>query len=171
MIRWLPNLVSLLRLLLTIPYFLWLSKSPFSQEVVLLALIITLSDKIDGFLARKLKVTSKLGEVLDSFADSVFFVGTWILFFIKNLISLGFFIGFLIPRAIVLISLCIFYLRKKRWSNKHFIGNKITGVTHFMAILWFLLEFPGSELVLMLALIVGCIAALWSEYERHSQKI
>ncbi|HEC67007.1 MAG TPA: CDP-alcohol phosphatidyltransferase family protein [bacterium] len=46
------------------------------QDTIVFFLILTFSfsDNLDGYLARKYKVTSKLGKVLDNFADMIFVI-------------------------------------------------------------------------------------------------
>jgi cardiolipin synthase len=64
-----PNLISILRLLL-IPLFLWLVLA--ADEIAwagLLLAVIGATDWIDGYIARRWDQTSKLGEFLDPLAD------------------------------------------------------------------------------------------------------
>lgn len=68
--RHLPNLVSLLRLLLS-PIVAWMI---LSQQEAAFAVFLAgaLSDALDGMLARWLGVTSELGTYLDPLADKTF---------------------------------------------------------------------------------------------------
>jgi CDP-diacylglycerol--glycerol-3-phosphate 3-phosphatidyltransferase len=80
-----PNLLSLSRVLLTpvIGYFLW-RNDPFSTAICLLLLVVAgITDALDGYYARRLKLTSKLGLILDPLADKIFaavLIGELILF-------------------------------------------------------------------------------------------
>lgn len=67
-----PNLISGLRLL-GVPLFLWLVLGLHSDgwAVVVLALS-SLTDYLDGWLARTLGQTSKLGQMLDPIADRLY---------------------------------------------------------------------------------------------------
>jgi cardiolipin synthase len=80
-IRSLPNLLSLARLAIA-PYLFWtLWRGHFDAALVAI-LIAGVTDALDGFLARKLKVSSRTGEVLDPIADKVLlscaFVALWL---------------------------------------------------------------------------------------------
>ena len=70
-----PNLLSALRLLL-VPFFLWLIIS--NQNLLAFAVLVfsSLTDWLDGFLARKLNQTSRLGQLLDPAADRLFIVAS-----------------------------------------------------------------------------------------------
>ena len=61
----LPNAVSALRLL-GVPVFLWLVLGPELDVLALVLLMVSgFTDWLDGYLARKLNQTSRLGEILD----------------------------------------------------------------------------------------------------------
>src|SRR3954453_5586058 len=68
----LPNAVSMLRLL-GVPLFLWLVLGPEADVLALLVLMLSgFTDWLDGYLARRLNQTSKLGEILDPVADRLY---------------------------------------------------------------------------------------------------
>jgi cardiolipin synthase len=66
----LPNLITLFRLLLALPIFYLLLNSNILLAFII-AVVAFLSDLVDGYLARKFSATSKLGELLDPFADRI----------------------------------------------------------------------------------------------------
>lgn len=68
-----PNILTLVRISL-IPIFVLLFYLPFSWAPMATAIVFAiaaLTDWLDGFLARKLKQTSSLGEFLDPVADKL----------------------------------------------------------------------------------------------------
>ena len=69
-----PNILSLFRIFL-IPVFLIIYLTQDNQPYFIIsALILLLSgitDVLDGYIARKFKMTSELGKVLDPFADKM----------------------------------------------------------------------------------------------------
>jgi len=70
-----PNFLSFLRIAL-VPVFLWfLLEEMFVTAVTILA-IAGLTDFLDGFLARKLNQTTKLGKMLDPVADRLYIFAT-----------------------------------------------------------------------------------------------
>ena len=69
----LPNVISMVRLL-GVPLFLWLASS--ARRPTCWALVVLMlsgfTDWLDGYLARRLDQTSKLGEILDPVADRLY---------------------------------------------------------------------------------------------------
>ncbi len=79
---WIPNLITVLRLLL-VPPVVWLLLQRRFDLALLLFLIAGLSDGFDGFLARRYGWKTRLGGWLDPIADkslqvSVYFTLTWL---------------------------------------------------------------------------------------------
>jgi cardiolipin synthase (CMP-forming) len=71
-----PNGLSVLRLL-GVPLFLWLLLGPHADILALIVLMISgVTDWADGYLARKLNQTSRLGALLDPFADRLYILAT-----------------------------------------------------------------------------------------------
>jgi cardiolipin synthase len=74
----LPNLLSLLRLL-GVPLFLYLILGPEADGWALLVLAFAgISDYLDGKIARRFNMQSRLGELLDPAADRLYIVATLI---------------------------------------------------------------------------------------------
>lgn len=69
--QFLPNLISIIRLILTFPaaYFLYYNNLVCFFIVAGFAF---LSDYLDGYFARKLNIISELGKILDPLADKIF---------------------------------------------------------------------------------------------------
>ena len=69
-----PNVLSLFRIFL-VPLFLIVyltgHEQPYFLISALILLISGITDVLDGFIARKFKMTSELGKVLDPFADKL----------------------------------------------------------------------------------------------------
>lgn len=66
--RRLPNLISALRLVLS-PFVPILSLEGRQEQAFLLFVVLALSDALDGFLARRAKVETLTGKLLDPLAD------------------------------------------------------------------------------------------------------
>jgi cardiolipin synthase len=70
-----PNVLSALRIAL-VPVFLWfLLEGMFVSAITVLA-IAGITDFLDGYLARKLNQTTKLGKMLDPVADRLYIFAT-----------------------------------------------------------------------------------------------
>lgn len=77
--RHIPNLISVLRILLVIPAALALWRDQYPQALILMT-VAGVSDAVDGGLARRCGWTSDLGRALDPIADKLL-VGVMIVVF------------------------------------------------------------------------------------------
>ncbi|WP_232820366.1 CDP-alcohol phosphatidyltransferase family protein [Brachybacterium sp. YJGR34] len=80
-----PNLVTVVRLLLLVPLCLLLNAGPGTLAVVLL-LVWAGTDWVDGLLARVLDQTSRTGAILDPIADRLGLVGIVLTLAVMDLI-------------------------------------------------------------------------------------
>jgi CDP-diacylglycerol---glycerol-3-phosphate 3-phosphatidyltransferase len=87
MIRFVPNIVTLIRLLLTCVFLVMIINIPeiqpsrrglFVDMVFVLFLITALTDIVDGIIARSYNVVSKFGRILDPLVDKVLICGGFI---------------------------------------------------------------------------------------------
>ncbi len=69
-LRDLPNLISILRILLVAPVAIMLMDRDYLMALILF-LVAGISDGIDGYLARRLNCRTRLGAFLDPFADKL----------------------------------------------------------------------------------------------------
>jgi len=86
MYRHVPNLITIFRLLLTLLFFVVLNvndRTNFQQQMwtgFVIFVVATLTDILDGYLARKWKVESAFGRVVDPFVDKILICGAFIFF-------------------------------------------------------------------------------------------
>jgi cardiolipin synthase (CMP-forming) len=73
----LPNLITIGRILL-VPVIVWAIGSGQMQIAFLVFLIAGVSDAVDGFLAKRLSMTSDLGAHLDPLADKALIVSIYV---------------------------------------------------------------------------------------------
>ena len=71
----LPNWITLARLLLIVPMVYFLEVAGGDRWALAFFLAASLTDWVDGYLARKLKQTSVLGALLDPLADKILVTG------------------------------------------------------------------------------------------------
>jgi cardiolipin synthase len=75
--RDIPNLITVLRMLLVAP-IIWLLLQRRYTEALLLILVAGASDGVDGLLAKHFGWTTRLGGMLDPLADKLLLVGTFL---------------------------------------------------------------------------------------------
>jgi cardiolipin synthase len=121
-----PNALSGLRLL-GVPFFFWLIVVPENDGLALVVLIVSsFTDWLDGFLARKLNQFSRLGELLDPLADRLYVVAAMAALFIRDLLPIW--VVILLVLRDVLMSLLLVYLKRLGFTGVpvHFVGKAAT---------------------------------------------
>ncbi|HVN41550.1 MAG TPA: CDP-alcohol phosphatidyltransferase family protein [Steroidobacteraceae bacterium] len=76
-LRFLPNLLCILRILLVIPVADWILQERYPLVLLLFA-VAAFTDGLDGFLAKTFSWTSELGRVLDPLADKLLLVTAFV---------------------------------------------------------------------------------------------
>ena len=73
----LPNAISIIRIILTVPIVIALLKEQYLLTL-LLFLVAGISDALDGWIAKQFSLQSRLGSILDPVADKVLLTSTFI---------------------------------------------------------------------------------------------
>ena len=98
----LPNLITLFRFLSAMYLFFYYEPDNFnSYFLIVLIAVIGLSDSLDGIVARKFNLVSKLGIILDPLTDRIVFI--ILLFWLSPVIPVNFIYAVLIREFLVLI--------------------------------------------------------------------
>jgi len=98
----LPNLITLSRFFLSLYLFFNYSTEDLTSYVLILIIaVIGLSDSLDGIVARKFNLVSKLGIILDPFTDRVVFI--ILLIWLSSLIPINLIYAVLIREFLVLL--------------------------------------------------------------------
>jgi cardiolipin synthase len=121
-----PNALSGLRLL-GVPVFFWLIVGPENDGLALVVLIVSsFTDWLDGYLARKLNQFSRLGELLDPLADRLYVVAALAALYIRDLLPLW--VVLLLILRDVLMSMLLLYLKRFGITGVpvHFVGKAAT---------------------------------------------
>jgi cardiolipin synthase len=154
-----PNALSLVRLGL-LPVFLWLVLGPEADGLAVLVLVaIGVSDYLDGYLARRLDQTSKLGAILDPVADRLYILCAVIGLGLREIIPLWL-VVLLLARDLFLWCLVPF-LRTRGYSALpvHFLGKAATAALIYAFPL--LLLGDGDATAEVVARVFGWAFAIW----------
>ena len=160
----LPNYLSMLRLILA-PFVLFFILKEFYIPAIIIFTIAALSDVLDGYIARKTKIT-KLGSALDPLADKVLIILTMIGLAIKfefPLWALGIFLFRDIP--LIIISIIVYDGIKE---FKATIVSKINTWFQVAAIIGYVIDFRFKNLILLIAVILTIISII--EYIKRGLK-
>ncbi len=156
-IKALPNYITATRMIGTVAL---LFTTPLSLRFFIIYLITGITDILDGFLARKLKVTSDFGAKLDSVADLLFYS---VMFFMLmptlwNTLYRSIWYAAAVALIIRLIAYLLAAIRFKTFASSHSVLNKITGVCVF--IIPFLLLTPFTAEICWVICLVAIISSL-----------
>jgi len=132
-----PNLITLSRLVIVIVIFF--QSTPFDFEVINLIVfiaIVGLSDSLDGTVARRFNLVSKLGTILDPFTDRLVFI--LLLIWIRDFIPTYFLIGIIFRELLILFgSLIVLFTKREIKVSKK---GKVSTVLMFVIICLYVLN-------------------------------
>jgi cardiolipin synthase len=123
-----PNVISFARLL-GVPLFLYLLLGPHHDVAAVVVLAIGgTTDWVDGFVARRMNSVSRLGELLDPFADRLYILATLIGFTLREVVPYWL-TGALLLRELVL-AVALVVLRRHGYGPPpvHYVGKTGTFV-------------------------------------------
>mgnify|MGYP001228710568 CR=1 FL=1 len=162
----LPNILSISRVLLLVP-IIFLFEYSFYLASLIIFIIASVTDYLDGYFARKNNLSSEFGALLDLLADKVFIstILVWITFNFENIIILISAI-LIISREISISYLRLFIIsmsKKVDEVKSDFLGKLKT--TFQMIGLGFILITPiTTNLIFHLSLFLILISAIISWY-------
>lgn len=139
-----PNILTILRILL-IPVYLYFFYSNLSNSFLLAGLVFILagiSDILDGYIARKYNMTTKLGIILDPAADKLMTFTILISFISKGIIPFWILTAIGIKEVIMILGGSILYLFKGKQvlpSNKY---GKVATTSFYAAALSKIFRLP-----------------------------
>ena len=128
-----PNLISLVRISLVIPIVLNLLAGKYIFALILFA-IASVSDAIDGFLARFFKWQTDLGKILDPVADKLLMIGSITALWLNQIVPLSVFIIFVLRDILILLGAVFEMSISEKTPSPNFIG-KITTISQIIYIL------------------------------------
>ena len=131
--RFIPNLISLIRISLVIPIVLNLLSGKYIFALILFA-IASLSDAVDGFLARFFKWQTDLGKILDPVADKLLMIGSITALWLNQIVPLSVFIIFVLRDLLILLGAAFEMSITEKTPSPNLIG-KITTASQIIYIL------------------------------------
>lgn len=157
-----PNVLSFLRLI-GVPLFLWLVLGPKTEAsdfwAVGVLILASLTDLVDGKLARAFNQVSRLGQMLDPVADRLYILAIVIALGIRGLLAWQL-VAVLLARDVFLACL-VPVLKKSGYTSLpvHFIGKAATFL--LLTALPLVLLGAYQNVIGEVARIIGWAAALW----------
>lgn len=155
----LPNLLSGARLL-GVPLFLWLVLGPELDGWALVVLMASgVTDWLDGWLARKLNQSTKLGQVLDPLADRLYILAVVVALALRDIIPVWLAIVLLLRDVFLFALVPLLRTRGLTALPVHFLGKAATANLLYAFPLLLLGDGPGD--LARLADVLGWAFAIW----------
>jgi cardiolipin synthase (CMP-forming) len=154
-----PNVISIIRLA-GVPLFLWLVLVPEADGWALLVLFVSgVSDYADGYLARRLNQTSKVGEILDPVADRLYILSTVVGLAVRGIVP--WWVAVILPARDAFLWCLVPFLRTRGYSSLpvHFLGKAATA--NLLYAFPLLLLGDGEGALPTLARVFGWAFAIW----------
>jgi cardiolipin synthase len=154
----LPNVLSVLRLV-GVPVFLWAILSEHDVIALLTLMVSGVSDYLDGKIARRFGLVSRLGQMLDPLADRLYIATTLFGLAWRDVIP-WWLVGLLVGRE-VLLAAVLWWLRRYGQVGLpvHFVGKAAT--FNLLYAFPLLLLGEGQSAFAQWALPVGWAFAWW----------
>jgi len=161
--RYLPNIITCVRIAGTIGL---LFIEPMSLAFYIVYTVSGLSDMLDGFVARKLNVSSAFGARLDSVADLLFYTVMLIRIFpvLWAILPYGIWIGVGIVLVIRIMAYITATVKYRQFAAQHTYMNKITGGSVFLVP--YIIKTPMYVGLCTLVVIIAGLASL-EEWVMH----
>jgi len=122
-----PNVISLIRLVM-VPIFLWLLVTGNDVPALVVLIIATTSDFIDGCSARQFNQVTRLGMYLDPLSDRLFIAASVIGLAVRGLIPMPL-LAIVLARDIMLLAVVLYRrLRIADFPRVTFVGKTATFV-------------------------------------------
>ncbi len=148
-----PNVISLLRILLVVPTG-WLLWSAYYPQALILMAIAGASDALDGALARRYQWSSDFGAAIDPIADKLLVIVMLVIFTMQGHIPLWLAVVVIARDVIILGGAGVYWLLFKEIEMSPTFASKANTASQIITVLLVLLGLCGfgwlSEIVLIL---------------------
>ena len=166
----LVNFITLLRIPLTIVFayelinYLKTGQSLFGLSSIIISLLIIFSDFIDGKLARKYDVTSKIGQILDVHLDFVYIMISTSILALYNKLDLYFVVVIVYKFLEFIITSKIFKGRFKNKKSENFyydnLGTIASGMYYIIPMIVICLLYFKIKYIKIIISIIEIVATL-----------
>ena len=150
----LPNFITLIRLFM-VPLVVWLILLHEQLLAFSLFLVASISDALDGFLARVLKERTTLGAYLDPIADKALLVGVYAALGHEHLIPLWVVILVIFRDVLIIGGILLLSMMSKAYEMTPHLISKINTTVQLIYVIYVLMPLPEFEFSQIINLILA----------------
>ena len=149
----LPNVITVLRILLVLPTGWLLLETRYAEALVLMA-VAGASDALDGWMARRFGWMSEFGATMDPVADKLLVAATFVIFTVQGYIPIWVAAIVLGRDAVILTGAAAYRLFFERIEFAPTLISKANTATQIVLLLMLLLGLSGFDDISVLALAI-----------------
>ena len=155
----LPNVLTLVRILLTPVFVILLLRDMFGMALLVFA-VAGISDGLDGLIARYLNQRTTLGAYLDPAADKLLLTAAFVALAVLGIIPAWLAVIVITRDVIIVLGLAILTLTEKKYEIKPSLVSKCTTTIQLLTVFVSLYDPTHRQLALLLQVLLWGTAAL-----------
>jgi cardiolipin synthase len=159
----LPNVLTLCRFLL-IPVYLLVFDAGHLRTAFLVLLLAGFTDVLDGYIARRRKLVTQLGSMLDPLADKTMMIAVILSLVFSKMIPWEAAIAMFLRDAGMIIGSAFFHFRGKQTVPANVMG-KLTTVLYYIAIMLVFFKFPYANICLWVVIVISFLTSIIYVYQ------
>lgn len=151
------NQLTFLRILLAFVCIGFILQNSFASLIIafLVFIFASITDFLDGYLARKKNLISDLGKLLDPIADKILIIGTFLAFLQLKVIVNAWMVSVIMLREFIVTGLRLYSLNKgvvmeAKTLGKHKTFSQVVGIFFIFITLILVKSMPSNNVVLFL---------------------
>lgn len=159
----LPNLLTISRFLLIPAFLLVVFYRPASSLGLLWGMFIFvlagITDLLDGYIARRYKMITNWGKLMDPLADKSMLMTVLVSLWILELIPLFVVVVVIVKEVLLILGAAFLYKSKKVVVQANYFG-KVASLVFFLAVVAVIFDLPYYEGILIAAVVVTLVALI-----------
>lgn len=153
-----PNILTLIRIATITPFLYFYLFFPIHGESIALIIFIFsgLSDLLDGFIARKYNLVTKIGTILDPLADKMMLISVLAGFVIKDKLGFWVFLVMTSKELLMILGALMLYNQKGDVISANMLG-KISTVLFYIVSISIMINLSIGYFLMVIFLIINLI--------------
>lgn len=132
--RDIPNLISILRIILVIP-IIWLMREQAFGMALILFFVAGISDGVDGYLAKRNHWATRLGSILDPLADKLLLISSYVMLGFLGYLPFWLVLAVLSRDVIIVLGALVYHMVLGKYEMAPSIFSKINTFMQIVLVL------------------------------------